>query len=216
MVAAMDSGITQFARLSSRLVCRGRFPYASRGRVRGQRGAVLVVGLAILAVMTILGVGSMRSSLLEERMSGNLRQQTDAFEAAEAGVQAALTAIEDRQLPPTPNLWGAGSIGAGCLAVDAVDSTHCARLDAVLADWRGTGVPSGGVPITNFGGAELSGAAEQPRIVIEQQFVPINSLGFDEHARQLGVSFFTVTALGTGTNGQSGRIVQTTIAKVYY
>jgi len=158
----------------------------------------------------------MRSSLLEERMSGNLREQVDAFEAAEAGLQAALTAIEARPEPPTPSLWGAGSYGMGCLAVDADNSTHCTRLDDALADWRGTGVPTAGVPITNFGGAALSGAAEQPRIVLEQQFVPINSLGFDELGRQRGISFFTVTALGTGTVGQSERIVETTIAKVYY
>jgi len=183
---------------------------------RGQRGAVLVVGLAILAVMTVLGVGSMRSSLLEERMSGNLREQVDAFEAAEAGLQAALTAIEQRPEPPTPDFWGAGSYRAGCLAVDASSSTQCTRMDDALADWRATGAPTAGVPITNFGGEALSDVAQQPRILLEQQFVPVNSLGFDELGRQRGLHFFSVSALGTGTGGQSERIVQTTIAKVYY
>lgn len=178
-----------------------------------QGGAVLVVGLAILAVMTILGVGSMRGSLLEERMAGNLREQVDAFESAEAGLQAALTALEQRVLPPTDNTWGAGSIGYGCKVADSDGAADCQRLETVLADWRGTGAASEGVPIQSFGGAQLDGVAHQPRVVIEQRFVP--PLDFEAAVQQRGIHFFTVSALGTGASGQSERILQTTIAKVY-
>jgi len=47
-----------------------------------QRGAVLVVSLLILLVMTVLGVAAMGSTTLQERMANNNRQQQVAFQAA--------------------------------------------------------------------------------------------------------------------------------------
>ena len=56
-----------------------------------QRGAVLVVSLLILLVMTVLGVAAMGSTTLQERMANNNRQQQVAFQAAEAALRAAET-----------------------------------------------------------------------------------------------------------------------------
>ncbi len=62
---------------------------------RKQRGVVLVVGLLLLMVMTILGVSSLSTIGLEERMSANAYDRSIAFQAAEAalreGEQVALT-----------------------------------------------------------------------------------------------------------------------------
>jgi len=216
MVAPAYIGITPHDRFCRERRRRDSSLRLDQAPARSQQGAVLVIGLAVLAVMTLLGIGAMRSSLLEERMSGNLREQMDAFEAAEAGLQAALGAIEARPIPPAPGSWGTGSTEAGCLSVDKDDSPQCSILDKVLADWRDANTPTSGVPMTNFGGAALSGVAQQPRVLVEKRFVPVNSLGFDEAARQLGIHFFSATALGTGTVEQSKVILQTTIAKVYY
>ena len=54
-----------------------------------QRGAVLVVSLLILLVMTVLGVAAMGTTTLQERMANNNRQQQVAFQAAEAALRAA-------------------------------------------------------------------------------------------------------------------------------
>jgi len=51
-----------------------------------QRGIVLVVGLVFLLVLTIIGVTALRTTALEERMAGNLQQQTIAFQDAESRV----------------------------------------------------------------------------------------------------------------------------------
>lgn len=56
-----------------------------------QRGAVLIVGLLILLVMTVLGVTAMGNSTLQERMANNNRQQQIAFQSAEAALRAAET-----------------------------------------------------------------------------------------------------------------------------
>lgn len=55
------------------------------------RGAALVTSLVILLVLTILGLAAMSTSSLEEKMSGNIQDSTFAFEAAESGLNKALT-----------------------------------------------------------------------------------------------------------------------------
>lgn len=58
---------------------------------RHQRGAVLVLSLLILLVMTVLGIASMGTTTLQERMANNNRQQQVAFQAAEAALRSAET-----------------------------------------------------------------------------------------------------------------------------
>lgn len=58
--------------------------------VRRERGVALVAALAILLILTIIGVAAMRTSSLEERMAGNIQDATYAFEAAESALNKAL------------------------------------------------------------------------------------------------------------------------------
>ena len=46
-----------------------------------QRGAVLIISLIMLLVLTLLGVTSMRTTILEEKMAGNLRDKNTSFQA---------------------------------------------------------------------------------------------------------------------------------------
>lgn len=57
-----------------------------------ETGVALVMSLVILLLLTIIGIAAMRTSSLEERMAGNIQDATHAFEAAESGLNAALTA----------------------------------------------------------------------------------------------------------------------------
>ena len=54
-----------------------------------QRGAVLIVSLILLVVMTLLGVSSMNSTSLEEKMAANSQVTTRAFQTAETGLSIA-------------------------------------------------------------------------------------------------------------------------------
>ena len=54
---------------------------------RKQEGAVLVVTLMILLVVTLLTVSNMRSSVLEEKMAGNTNDRNVAFQAAESALR---------------------------------------------------------------------------------------------------------------------------------
>lgn len=59
-----------------------------------QRGAVLVVSLLILLILTIIGVSSMQSSTLEEKMASNSRDRNVGFQSAEAAIRNAETYIQ--------------------------------------------------------------------------------------------------------------------------
>ena len=58
-------------------------PIALRGR---QSGAVLVVAMIMLLVLTLLGVTAMNTTSMQERMAANTQEYTRAFQAAETGL----------------------------------------------------------------------------------------------------------------------------------
>jgi type IV pilus assembly protein PilX len=60
-----------------------------------QKGSVLVISLVILIAMTLIGITAMRTSLMEEKMTSNMREGELAFQAAEAALRAAEQNIQD-------------------------------------------------------------------------------------------------------------------------
>jgi type IV pilus assembly protein PilX len=58
-----------------------------------QRGVALVVSLILLVVTTILGLASIRSTSLQERMSANMYDRSLALQRAEAALRAAEAAV---------------------------------------------------------------------------------------------------------------------------
>jgi hypothetical protein len=57
---------------------------------KNQSGAALVIALIMMIVLTLIGLASTFTSTFEISLSGNKRGSTDAFYAAEGGVQATL------------------------------------------------------------------------------------------------------------------------------
>jgi type IV pilus assembly protein PilX len=52
-----------------------------------ERGIALIVGLVILAVLSLIGIAAFSITTQEERMAGNSRDRMRAFEAAEAALR---------------------------------------------------------------------------------------------------------------------------------
>lgn len=63
---------------------------------RTEKGAVLVVGLVILAVLMMGALAMMQTSIEDERIVANQRMQLQAFMTAEAGLRAAETALNEK------------------------------------------------------------------------------------------------------------------------
>lgn len=63
---------------------------------RHQSGAALIFSMAILLVLTILGMSAMRTTALEQIMAGNTQEMTRAFQAADSGLSKAIDSIDTR------------------------------------------------------------------------------------------------------------------------
>ncbi len=63
-------------------------------RLDQQRGAVLVVSLVMLMVMTLVGISAMRSAVEEEKMSANSMNWNKTFQAAESAVNSVMADAE--------------------------------------------------------------------------------------------------------------------------
>ena len=57
-------------------------------KIGKQHGAVMITALMILLLMTIFGISTMDTNILEEKMAGNMRDRNVAFQAAEAALRA--------------------------------------------------------------------------------------------------------------------------------
>ena len=67
-----------------------------------QSGAILVVGLVMLLVLTILGVSTMNTASLELNMAGNDQFQENAFQLAETGIDVPISQINAGAGVPAP------------------------------------------------------------------------------------------------------------------
>ena len=72
---------------------RNRFSSIKLSPQRRQDGISLLVVLILLLVMSVLGVAVLRSSALQERMSGNMYDRSLAMQAAEVGLRAGEDAL---------------------------------------------------------------------------------------------------------------------------
>lgn len=64
-------------------------------QIKNQTGAALIISMIILVLMTLLGLSSIRTSSLEEKMTANLRDQELAFQAAEIALRDAEKGFPD-------------------------------------------------------------------------------------------------------------------------
>jgi len=85
-----------------------------------QKGAVLIIGLIFLMVITLIGVTAMQRTTLDTKITGNYRSYTIAFEgnesalvSGESRLRLATTRpkIGDTQHPANPTIWPLGSPG---------------------------------------------------------------------------------------------------------
>lgn len=96
-----------------------------------RRGATLVVVLILLLVMTLLGLASLRGTMLEERMTSNLLDRSLGFQVAEAGLREA-----EASLDPNPTFPTAGCVVATGLCATPVASDPERWLDSGFNDWH--------------------------------------------------------------------------------
>jgi type IV pilus assembly protein PilX len=168
-----------------------------------QRGAVLVVSLLMLLVMTILGVAAMQMTRFEERMAGNSRDINIAFQGAEAGLRDGESRI-------------AAMLGTPAICATAPCTVYQSEVlptnirDQTLTWWRANGIELGVA-----GTQEVTDAARDPIVIIEEMTTVNDSLVFPPPAGSGSRTFFKVTASSAGANAQTEAVLETTYARPF-
>lgn len=176
--------------------------YGSRQQ---QRGAILFISLIMLLMLTIIGVTSMSSVTMEERMAGNLRDGDLSFQAAEAALRTGENWVLGLVKPP------AYCTSTNTLCATAFDTNVLPNLGS-----QGTTFWNANAQTFNMDGG-ISGDPDQvyadPQFVIElQSFVrDTSSLGHTNDV--LGSHFFKISAHGTGGSTAAETVLQSIVAK---
>jgi type IV pilus assembly protein PilX len=166
---------------------------------RAQRGAVLVVALIFLLLLTVLAISSSSRSLLQERMAGGLFNA----QQAEMSAQTALRGAEWKLWTSASNLGTHLNCGSGtftdCYIFDPANpitnvTNFRSKQGWVIAgatEYKGYG---GGMNYTAFAGSNQHGnLADNPRYMIEDMGV--------EYAPGISGSLHESGATGTGGVG---------------
>lgn len=155
-----------------------------------QRGAVLVVGLMLLVVLTLLGVVAMQGTTLQERMAGNMREQEQAFQSAEAVLRSGETFL--RTTPILPAFTGTAGLYP--------------QADPAVPRWSqpATWGGDGSRPYTG----PVAEGATTPRFIVEQLPYEADSLASDEELTSSGM--YRVIARGTGSLGRAVVVLEST------
>lgn len=213
-------------------ICRmqPRFPQHAR-----QRGAVLLVALIFLVLLTLLAIGASSGSLLQQRMVAATR-------SAQLATMSADTALRGAEW----NIWSTASVIGGHLtcysgSIDA--TTGCVRYDPASPLYGATGDvtafrtgnnkwlsltgpitykgPGGGTDYTNQPSYLTANIAENPQYLIEDMGRVLPPGSGPQHESgdtgpmnggpgHIDIHIFRITARATGGNKNTVRVVQST------
>jgi len=67
--------------------------------LKDQSGVALVLALIMIVILTLIGLASTYTSTFEMKLSGNKRGTTDAFYAADSGVEVIVANVDNFSLP---------------------------------------------------------------------------------------------------------------------
>lgn len=171
---------------------------------RRQRGAILIVSLLLLVVLTVLGVTVMRTTGMQERMAGNTRDLNLALQGSEAGLRDGEERIRAQIVRPV------ATANAGCVFCQR-GALPVALDDPTVFNWAANAQEFGAAGARDLMAVELP---EDPRYVIEEVAFVRDSLVVGQEASD-GRDFYQVTARSTGASGQANTVLQTTYTRRY-
>lgn len=169
-----------------------------------QQGAVLFVSLILLLIMTLIGITSMQTTVLEEKMSGNYRNSSVAFQAAESALKSGETYIQSTSPLPIFN-------GATLGLYQPTTGTSLPRWDKTIVVWTDTvnDVIADSVTYIN--------PIQPPAYIVEELPEPAKgagqSLGLGKGSSLSTVEIFRVTSRGIGGSANAPVMVQSVYKK---
>ena len=160
-----------------------------------QSGVALFVSLIMLLLLTIIGITSLNTTLLEEKMAGNMINRGLAFQAAESGLKGGENYLKTTTVLPVfqePTASGSGHY--------LPSTTNISRWN--LVDWTDN------TEYANSG--TLSGVAADPQYIIEELPAVKESGGSLEVGVAGEVRYYRVTSRGVGGTDNAVVMLQST------
>lgn len=161
---------------------------------RDQSGAVLIISLVMLLIMTMLAVGSMRGTILEEKMAGNSSDRNLAFQSTESAVREAEVFVEG-----IVSLGGFGDSGGlrGRTAVEPAfydANTWGDASNYIVAE-------------TDFGSYEKPLYYVKHVTTVTGTEGSLNMSGYGDNKGTGDVTIFRITAKGNGASADSAEVI---------
>jgi type IV pilus assembly protein PilX len=169
-----------------------------------QRGAVLIVSMLLLLVMTVLALTASQATQQQERMAGNARDLDLAFQASEAGLRSGEMRIQKSIAPKR----AASIICESRDECDAVD-----RKDAPQ-DYQHR-APTWWEKNAHEMSQSLSQVSVKPHYVIERWADVPDTLTVGSSMQKTGTIFYTATSRAQGATDTAVAIVETSYAVRY-
>jgi type IV pilus assembly protein PilX len=198
---------------------------AMPANMRAQRGAVLVVALIFLILLTILAISASGRSLLQERMAGGLHNA----QQAEMSAQTALRGAEWKLWTSTSNITAPLICGTGiftdCYIFDPANPITNVVNFRTQQGWVTAGSTEyKGYSGTGYTSTSTGHLANNPRYIIEDLGVELPP-GISGGLHESGVTgstgtgtastsrhIYRITARATGGSANTVRVMESTFA----
>jgi type IV pilus assembly protein PilX len=159
-----------------------------------EHGAVLIVSLIMLLIVTMIAVSSMQGTVMEEKMAGNTRDRNLAFQTAESSLREAENYVE-----------GLASMGtfAGSGGLYGLTDSEPYYTDA--ATWNDTSY--------HVVGSAPYGSYAAPRYFVKHYTTvkgtegALNMSGYGDNKGTGDITIFKVTARSTGASADSAEVI---------
>ncbi len=172
-----------------------------------QQGAVLVIGLIMLLLLTVIGLASIRGSDMQERMAGNMRDRNLGFQAAEAGLRLGENLLSVISISTKFD----GSTVGYYPDLNLAAAVKPRPMLWTKAQWEANSIL---VPTST-----LYGLSEQPRYALEKIIVAQYSankggaVDFESMAKVADAEYYRVTARGLGGTTDTEVLLQSTFIR---
>jgi type IV pilus assembly protein PilX len=169
-----------------------------------QQGAILVVSLLLLLVLTVLALTASQTTRFQERMAGNARDLDLSFQAGEAALRAAETRIDEEVAPQ----------GGAPLTCSDIETCHAEARENTTEDYA-TKPGDWWADSAHSLGETLDHVDAEPQFVTEVWADVRDSLTVGGSTPPSGTIYYVNTSHSVGATPTAVTVAETTYAVRY-
>jgi len=181
-----------------------------------EHGAVMIVSLLLLLIMTVLALGASQATRMQERMAGNARDHDLALQSAEAGLRAGERWIKSLVTAPSP--CAAAKCQVYELGVPQNDQSQTKPLIYRDQAWwtsMSQAYTASGTITGSGKDTEIGMAKQDPEFLVEELEEVPDALTVPPTGPPPSKMHYRITSRGIGGSDKSAVVIQSTWARRY-